>query len=62
MHPLKERNMFTWCSHKTYKLPFCKWLRCELPQKPGPAAAASTGNKFLNADTGLETDILFRCP
>lgn len=49
-------------SHKTHKLPFCKWLRSELPHKPRLAAAANKGKKFLNADTGHETDILFRCP
>lgn len=54
--------MLTLCSHKTCKLPFCKWLRSELPQKPSLAAAANKGKKFLNADTGHETDILFRCP
>lgn len=62
MRPLKERNMLTLCGHKACKLPFRKWLRSELPQKPKLAAAASKGKKFLNADTGHETDILFRCP
>lgn len=48
-------------SHKTCELPFCKWLRSKLPQKSGPAVTASEV-RFLNADTGHETDILFRCP
>lgn len=60
--PLTERNMFKWCSHKTCKLPFCKWLRSELPPTSRSITATSKGNKFLNADTGRETDILFRCP
>ena len=54
--------MLTPCGHKTCKLPFNKWLRSELPQKPRLVAAANKGKKFLNADTGHETDILFRCP
>ena len=54
--------MLTLCGHKTCKLPFSKWLRSELPQKPRLVAAANKGKKFLNADTGHETDILFRCP
>ena len=54
--------MLTLYGHKTCKLPFSKWLRSELPQKPRLAAAASKGKKFLTADTGHETDILFRCP
>lgn len=54
--------MLMLCRHKTCKMPLCKWLRSELPQKLRLGAAANKGKKFLNADTGRETDILFRCP